>query len=126
MFKRIDHVEITTGNLEKTIAFYTNILGFKIKERTKMSMPPMEEIDYLTLGDTMIELLGVKDPAAASTLPWQVSYRAIALEVDDMDKTLAELKKKGIEPSWGPMTLGPSKRAEIKDPNGLSIELRQW
>ncbi len=81
MIKRIDHVEITTGNLEKTISFYTDILGFKIKERNKMDRPPLEEIDYLTLGDTMIEVLAVKDPAPLTTQPWQVGYRMMALEV---------------------------------------------
>ena len=126
MIKRIDHVEITTGNLEETLAFYINVLGFKIKERNKMDRPPLQEIDFLTLGDTMIEILGVKDPAPLSTQTWQTGYRMMALEVDDMDKTLAELKSKGGEPTRPPMTMGKSKRAEIKDPNGLSIELRQW
>lgn len=126
MFKRIDHVEITTGNIEKTIAFYTDILGFKVKERNKMDRPPLEEIAYLTLNDTMLELLAVKDPLPASTSPWQVSYRMIALEVDDMDETVTYLKGKDIEITRGPVTIGKSKRAEIKDSNGLSIELRQW
>ena len=125
MIKRIDHVEIPTGNLEKTLAFYTS-LGFKIKERNKMDRPPLEEIDYLTLGDTMIEVLAVKDPVPLSTNAWQVGYRMMALEVDNMDKTAAELKSKGIELSRPAMTLGKSRRAEIKDPNGISIELRQW
>ena len=126
MIKRIDHIEITTGNLEKTISFYTNILGFKIKERNQMDRPPLEEIDYLTLGDTMIEVLAVKDPAPLATQPWQVGYRMMALEVDDMEKTVDYLKSQAIEITWGPVTMGKSKRAEIKDPNGISIELRQW
>ncbi len=126
MIKRIDHVEITTGNLEETISFYTNILGFKIKERNRMDRPPLEEIDYLTLGDTMIEVLAVKDPAPLTTEPWQVGYRMMALEVDDMEKTLEYLKSQGVEITRGPVTIGKSKRAEIKDPNGISIELRQW
>ncbi|MBI4295766.1 MAG: VOC family protein [Chloroflexi bacterium] len=125
MIKRIDHVEITTGNLQKTLDFY-HALGFKIKEQNKMSRPPLEEIDYLTLGDTMIEILAVKDPAPLSTNVWQVGYRMMALEVDDMDKTVAELKSKGIELSRPYATMGKSKRGEIKDPNGISIELRQW
>jgi glyoxylase I family protein len=50
----------------------------------------------------------------------------IALEVEDMDRTIEYLRGKGVEISWGPVTLGNSKRAEIRDPNGLSIELRQW
>ncbi|MBI2329618.1 MAG: VOC family protein [Chloroflexi bacterium] len=126
MFKRIDHIEITTGNMEKTIAFYTDVLGFKVKERNKIDRPPLVEIAYLTLNDTMLELLAVKDPVPTSTSPWQVSYRMMALEIDDMDKTVVYLKGKGVEISRGPVPLGKSKRAEIKDPNGLSIELRQW
>ncbi len=34
MFKRIDHIEIITGDLEKSVDFYTNILGFKVKDRS--------------------------------------------------------------------------------------------
>lgn len=50
----------------------------------------------------------------------------IALAVDDMDAAVEHLKAKGIEITAGPVTLGSSKRAEIKDPDGLSIEIRQW
>jgi glyoxylase I family protein len=125
VFKRIDHIEITTGNLEKTISFYTNIIGFRLKERNKIDRYPLEEIDYLTLGDTMLEVLSVKEPAQLSTNVWQVGYRMMALEVDNMDKTVAELKSKGIEITRGPASIGKSRRAEIKDPNGISIELRQ-
>ena len=126
MIKRIDHVEITTGDMEKTLRFYTGVLGFKVKERMKMDRPPLQEIVFITLNDSMIEILAAKDPVPLSTAPWQVSYRMMALEVDDMDRTLAYLKTKGVEPSRPPMAIGKSKRAEIKDPNGLSIELRQW
>jgi catechol 2,3-dioxygenase-like lactoylglutathione lyase family enzyme len=31
MFKRIDHVEIVTDQLERTVQFYTEILGFTVK-----------------------------------------------------------------------------------------------
>ncbi|MDP2730075.1 MAG: VOC family protein [Dehalococcoidales bacterium] len=126
MFKRIDHIEITTGNLEKTISFYTDILGFKIKQRNKMDRPPLEEIDYLTLGDTMIEVLSVKEPAPLAIQQWQVGYRMMALEVENMDEAIEYLKSKGVEISQQPRATGASKRAEIKDPDGRSIELRQW
>lgn len=69
MFKRIDHVEIIPLDVEKTIGFYTNILGFKIKERRKVQMPPLEEVIYLTLNDTMIEILSVKGVTPASAAP---------------------------------------------------------
>jgi glyoxylase I family protein len=55
-----------------------------------------------------------------------VGYPRLALEVENMDKAVEYLKDKGVEISLGPINLGTSKRAEIKDPDGLSIELRQW
>ena len=43
-------------------------------------------------------------------------------------KTLQELKAHGVEPSWGPNpgATFDGLRAEIKDPHGNSIELREW
>ncbi len=126
MFKRIDHVEITPGNLDRTIDFYTRVLQFAMKERIKVDHPPLKEVVYLTLGDTMIELLGMQNPSSPATDPQQIGYRMMAIEVSDMDEAVTYLKSKGVEISVGPITLGTSKRAEIKDPDGLSIELRQW
>jgi glyoxylase I family protein len=126
MFKRIDHVEIIPRNFEKTIDFYTNILGFKIKVRRKVDKPPLIEIVFLELKDTVIEIMWVENPAPPSQEPWQVGYPRLALEVENMDKAVEYLKDKGVEISLGPINLGTSKRAEIKDPDGLSIELRQW
>jgi hypothetical protein len=50
----------------------------------------------------------------------------MALEVDDMQQALDYLKKKGIEATWGPITRPSYARAEIRDPDGNAIELRQW
>ena len=49
----------------------------------------------------------------------------MAIEVDDMDRAIEYLKRKRVEISWGPVTPGTSKRAEIIDPDGLSIESRE-
>ena len=125
MFKRIDHVEITVSNLDRSIQFYTNVFGFKIKERLKPSAPEIEEIAVLTLGDTMLELLKMKN-FVPSPPGGYVGFRSMAIEVDDMDRAIEYLKKKGVEVSKGPVTLPTSKRAEIKDIDGLTVELRQW
>jgi hypothetical protein len=50
----------------------------------------------------------------------------MALEVGDMQRALDALKAKGIEPSWGPKARPSYVRAEIRDPDGNGIELRQW
>ena len=126
IFKRVDHVEIVPRNAEKTIDFYVNILGFRIKNRNEVKMPPMREVIYLELGDTVIEIISVDDPNPKSETPWEVGYRGIALEVDDMTKAVDYLKDKGIAMAQGPIDLGDSFRGETRDPDGLIIELRQW
>jgi glyoxylase I family protein len=125
MFKKIDHVEITPSNLDTTIRFYTEIFGFTVKMRKKIDSPPMEEVCFLELGGTVLELVAMRDPVPPSKVP-QVGYRAMAIEVEDMDKAVEYLKGKGVEISTPPVSLGTSKRGEIKDPDGLVIELRQW
>ena len=126
MFKRIDHVEIVARDYEKSIAFYRDILGFTVGERQKIDHPPLEEIVYLELGGTVIELMMVGNPASGPADRWRAGYRMMAIEVDDMDRAVGYLQGKGVEISQPPMATGKSKRAEITDPNGLSIELRQW
>ena len=126
IFKRVDHVEIVPRNAEKTIDFYVNILGFRIKNRNEVKMPPMREVIYLELGDTVIEIISVDDPKSKSETPWEVGYRGTALEVDDMTKAVDYLKDKGIAMAQGPIDLGDSFRGETRDPDGLIIELRQW
>jgi glyoxylase I family protein len=128
MFKRIDHVEIVPADLQRTIDFYTNILGFTLKSGHGVKAPPLEEVVYLTLGDTMVELLRFSQPGTppttASVPP--VGYHLLALEVDDMAASVQYLRERGVVISWGPTDLPTSRRAEIQDPDGLPIELRQW
>ncbi len=127
MFKRIDHVEIIPRDAEKAITFYGEVLGFTLKERIKIGKGPLEEVIFMVLGDTMLEIVSMKNPAPPSREAVAVGYRMMALEVDDMEKAVTYLKGKGIEVSMGPVSLPDgSKRAEIKDPDGLGIELRQW
>ena len=56
-----------------------------------------------------------------------LGYNLIAVEVDDMQATIEYLKAKGIGVVWGPLVReNRYARAEITDPNGYHIELRQW
>jgi catechol 2,3-dioxygenase-like lactoylglutathione lyase family enzyme len=36
MFKRIDHIEIVTDQLHRTVQFYTEVLGFTVKARDRI------------------------------------------------------------------------------------------
>ncbi len=126
MFKRIDHVEIIPRDFDASLRFYCDVLGFKVKQQMAVAAPPLEEIAYLELGDTVLELMRVTNAALVTTEPWSTGYRMMALEVEDMDKAIEYLAGKGVAVTWGPVSLGKSKRAEIHDIDGLPIELRQW
>src|SRR5690242_5640307 len=58
MFKRIDHVEIVTDQLDRTIEFYTDVLSFTVKSRQRIersSMGTPMDLVYLDLGGTVVE-----------------------------------------------------------------------
>lgn len=125
MFKRIDHVEILPGDFDRSMAFYQGVLGFRLVSRMPVQTGSLKEIAYLQLGDTVIELLHVKNPSPIPT-SMTVGYRAIALEVESMEAAITYLRDHGVYVTWGPIDLGTAIRAEITDPDGLTIELREW
>ncbi len=125
MFKRIDHIELVTADPQRAVRFYTEVLGFKV--RSRHSVPGGLELAYLDLGGTTIELMTwtQTQPAPAPDTE-HLGYRMMAIEVDDMQAALDALKAQGVECSWGPLVRPAYARAEIRDPDGNSIELRQW
>jgi glyoxylase I family protein len=129
MFKRIDHIELLTAAPLRTIAFYVDALGFRERERARIPETPSGplELVYLELGGTTIEVMcypeaTIPPRGAEQRLGWQ----CLALEVDDMDRALRTLEEKGVRAAWGPVKRPDYARAEIRDPDGNPIELRQW
>lgn len=129
MFKRIDHIELLTAHPQRAIEFYTGVLGFKVRARDRVPQTPLGPLDlvYLELGGTTVELMCYPDTTLGKRiLEERLGYRMMAVEVEDMDGALVLLKARGIEPSWGPVRRPAYARAEIRDPDGNPIELRQW
>ena len=129
MFRRIDHIELLTSAPGRMLAFYREVLGFRESSRTRVPETPLGPLDivYMELGGTTVEIMTYPKAAIppAST-ERRLGYQLMALEVDDMDEALELLKRRGIAPSWGPVKRPDYARAEIRDPDGNGIELRQW
>lgn len=130
MFKRIDHIELLTAAPERTVGFYTGMLGFQERERRHIAATPLGPLDliYLDLGGTTVEVMCY---SSAGAIPLRgteqrLGWQCLALEVDDMDGALARLREQGVEVTWGPLVRPDYARAEIRDPDGNPIELRQW
>jgi glyoxylase I family protein len=131
MFKRIDHIELLTADPGRIIAFYTGLLGFRERSRQRIPETPWGPLDlvYLELGGTTLEVMCY--PQAEAPIPprdaeRRLGWQCLALEVEDVDDALRELKAKGVDPAWGPVKRPDYARAEIRDPDGNPIELRQW
>ena len=125
MFKRIDHVELVTADPQRAARFYTEVLGFR--ERERVTVPGGLQLTYLDLGGTTVELMCYSQtqvqPAPAAE---HLGYRMMAIEVEDMDQAIDYLKTQGVEVVWGPLKRPTYARAEICDPDGNRIELRHW
>ena len=130
MFKRIDHIELLTASPERTIGFYVGVLNFRERERARIPETPFGPLDlvYLELGGTTVEVMCYTEAKAIPTrsAEQRLGWQCLALEVADMEGALNMLKTKGVEAVWGPVKRPDYARAEIRDPDGNPIELRQW
>ena len=124
---RILHTMLRVGDLEKSIAFYTDVLGMKMLRRK----------DY-PAGKFTLAFVGYQDEADGTVLEltynWGVKkydlgtgYGHIALEVDDVYEACEEVRKRGarITREAGPMKHGATVIAFVEDPDGYKIELIQ-
>lgn len=122
---RLLHTMFRVGDLDRSIAFYTEILGMKLL-RSKDYPDGKFTLAFLGYGDeaenTVIEL----------TYNWGVdSYERgkgfghIAVEVDDVFQATAEIKSRdgNILRDAGPMNAGSTVIAFVTDPDGYEIEL---
>jgi glyoxylase I family protein len=129
MFKRIDHIELLTADPQRTVDFYTRVLGFRERERMRIPETLLGPLDlvYLDLGGTTVEVMCYPEKKLPQKAEGQrQGWQCLALEVEDMDGAVRALKAKGVELAWGPVKRPDYARAEIRDPDGNPIELRQW
>ena len=122
---RILHTMLRVGNLEKSIAFYTQIMGMQL----------LRQKDYPD-GKFTLAFVGYGDEAENTVIElthnWDTEHYAlgdgyghIALEVDDVYAAVDSIKKQGgkILREAGPMNAGSTIIAFVEDPDGYQIEL---
>jgi lactoylglutathione lyase len=122
---RLLHTMIRVNNLEESIKFYCDVLGMKLLRRRDF---PAGEFTLAFVG------YGDEDHNAVIELTYNYgkssynlgdAFGHLAIGVEDIYKTCAALKARGVkvvrEP--GPMKHGSTPIAFIEDPNGYRIEL---
>jgi catechol 2,3-dioxygenase-like lactoylglutathione lyase family enzyme len=151
MIRAIDHINIVVSDLERSVRFYTEVLGFRETKRALLEGDWIERIvgvcgvrarvAYVVApaGEPRIELLCYERPAGADPAPNRVAntigLRHIALRVDDMAATVAKLKAAGAtlfsEPVRVPAGVvkhdaGEKTLVYFLDPDGVILELAEY
>lgn len=151
MIRGIDHLNIVVADLERSLRFYTELLGFT---RTKDAWLEGEWIERIVGlkgvkaqavfivppgGEPRIELLQYQAPAGArlpeNSRPNTLGLRHFALRVDDIDGVVATLRAAGVD-VWGEPTLVPGgvvtfdtgrkRLVYLSDPDGVIVELAEY
>jgi lactoylglutathione lyase len=107
--------------MDESIGFYTEKLGLSLVARREIKQNNAE-IAFLAApnSDHRIELTWWRDKKDYVEGD-QLDH--IAFAVDDLDQAVNRLRKLGVEIAKEPYTLGSSRIAFIKDPNGIWLEL---
>ncbi|MFO7581828.1 lactoylglutathione lyase [Guyparkeria sp.] len=122
---RILHTMIRVSDLEKSLDFYTNVLGMKL----------LRQQDY-PAGEFTLAFVGYGEESETAVLELTYNwgdhqynlgdgYGHIAIEVDDVYAAADRIREKGgqILREPGPMNAGSTIIAFVADPDGYAIEL---
>ncbi|MCL7751704.1 lactoylglutathione lyase [Guyparkeria hydrothermalis] len=122
---RILHTMIRVSDLEKSLAFYTDVLGMKL----------LRQQDY-PAGEFTLAFVGYGEESETAVLELTYNwgdhqydlgdgYGHIAIEVDDVYAAAEKIREKGgkILREPGPMNAGSTIIAFVADPDGYAIEL---
>lgn len=124
---RVLHTMLRVGDLDRSLAFYTEVLGMKLLRR--QDFPD---------GKFTLAFVGYQQESEGSVLEltynWGVDsydlgkgFGHVALEVDDAYEACAKVKARGgnVVREAGPMLHGTTVIAFVEDPDGYKIEFIQ-
>lgn len=122
---RMLHTMIRVGNLDRSISFYTEVLGMKLLRRKDYPSGKFT-LAFVGYGDeadhTVLELTHNWD---TDSYDLGTGYGHIALAVEDAAAACDSIREKGgnVVREAGPMKHGGSVIAFVEDPDGYKIEL---
>ena len=140
----VDHTGITVSNLERSLAFWRDVLGFELSHTAHQTSELAKEITGIasaeiklavlkTPGGHKIELLEYLAPTDRKHVdlrPCDVGHVHVALLVDHLDALLERIAASGWKAAGKPQTLkmGPNAGKRVvyaRDPDGTTIEFMQ-
>ena len=139
-----DHTGITVSNLERSLGFWRDVLGFELSHRAHQKGEMAEQITGVRAAELLlavlktpghkIELLEYRAPAdrkqQVDLRPCDVGSAHVAFVVDNLDAVLERIAESGWKAAGKPQTLtvGPNagrRVVYVRDPDGTTIEFMQ-
>ena len=139
---QFEHVGLTVGDLDRMVAFFTEMLGFELKARlqpidpgavagiTGVGNAVVAEIAYVAKGDTTFELLQYQEPAPTRSglRPCDPGYMHWLVTVDVFAEGVALAARYGFALFSEPYLIaaGPNAGklgAYLRHPDGFSLEV---
>jgi catechol 2,3-dioxygenase-like lactoylglutathione lyase family enzyme len=140
-----DHTGITVSNLERSLAFWRDVLGFEPSHTAHQTDEMASEITGVAGAEIKLAVVKAPDGHKIELLeylapperkqhidlrPCDVGSVHVALIVDDLDAILSAINASGWKAAGKPQTLqsGPNagKRVVyVRDPDGTTIEFMQ-
>ena len=138
-----DHTGITVSNLERSLAFWRDVLGFDLSHRPHQSAELASQITGVAGAEIsiavlkgyghkieLLEYLAPEDRKKIYLRPCDVGSVHVAFTVDNLDAILNTIAASGWKAAGKPQTIsvGPNagKRViYVRDPDGTTIEFMQ-
>lgn len=92
MLQKVEHVGIQVRDLDRSIKFYTEVLGLTLRKRVRLN--ETIELAFLPLGESEIELIC---RSTEYTFAREGIVNHLTFRVDDVASTLDHLRKHGVE-----------------------------
>jgi glyoxylase I family protein len=117
----LDHVVIRCANQQRTLEFYTGVLGL-VEERR------LEKIGLIQLraGQSIVDLIPAQSVSATGP---NVDHFCLGVKAPDFDALIKYLREQGValigEPGMRYGARGMGVSIYIRDPEGNKVELKQ-
>jgi lactoylglutathione lyase len=124
MKSKFTYVGIRVTDLQRSIDFYTKILGMKVTGRGKIEQTKGETVGLQSEKDGFILELNYYEEGSPHNTKYSVGEGLdhLAFKVDGLDKALEEARKAGHRTILE-MKANGGRWAYIEDPDGMWIEL---
>ena len=124
MIQAIHHIAIICSDYEVSKKFYTDILGFSIKQEVFREERNSYKLDLTLNGVYVIELFSFPSPALRPSRPEAAGLRHLAFVVKDIGAAILELNAKGVQTEAVRIDEFTGKKFTFfQDPDGLPLEL---